>query len=209
MRAFAASMMLALSGGAACQCDGVEQVIEGMESVRNGPFYHELRAFISYNDLVDTIPGELIPVLGKPDGRDRVIFDGEGVLVTISQTLFDSTRHTITWHTGDQRYACGIDGKRFWGTDGDLPREELADLSVIIDGENVTIPRDASSDLYNPNLWSLHGKQRELHIYPQVARSKDRKRVYVHMTNSDGAGGYDVVWIFLQGKYQRRVVDMP
>lgn len=209
MRWTIAPFLLATASHAFAQCDRSESVIESLGSVKDERIRHEVGKFITYDRDKDTAAVTLINVPGRPVGRERLIFDGQGVLLAISRAPFDSTRHTITWDPGNNRYACGIDGRSFWGTDGDLPSQEISELSVSVDGKRTEIPHKEWSDLFNPNLWSLHGKEDRPHLYAEVARSADRKRVYVHMTNSDGAGGYDVVWILINGKYARRVVDRP
>lgn len=203
------SITIAWMGSVAGQCGQFTHLLEGLSSVGDAMLRHEVATFIPYDAEGDTSRADLIAVSGEPDGRERVILDGTGVHVTIERAPFDSTKHTLTWDRGSQRYLCAIDGRKFHGTDGDAPFAQISGLRVRIDGKEVAVPDSAWTDLYNPNLWGVRGKERTLHLYAEAARSKGREHVFVHMTNSDGAGGYDVVWILVHGKYRQRVVSMP
>ena len=39
-----------------------------------------------------------------------------------------------------------------------------------------------------------------------VSYDKTHKRWFIRATNSDGAGGYEVIWVFEQGGYKKRFV---
>ena len=89
-----------------------------------------------------------------------------------------------------------IDGKTFYGTDGEKPHTEIASVSLTINGDSISIPNRAWNDLYEPDLHNL-----------EVYSSQDKHRIYILMSNSDGAGAYDLAWCIVNGKYIRRVVD--
>ena len=69
-------------------------------------------------------------------------------------------------------------------------------MTISINRENIAMPRDSYRDIYEPNLTNLE-------IY------WDKKgNIYLYMPdNSDGAGGYDVVWIITNGELVKRYVD--
>jgi hypothetical protein len=74
---------------------------------------------------------------------------------------------------------------------------ELISLSVTVDGRKWSIPKRAYGDLLNPNLDKQHDT---------ATLSRDGKSLAVKMENSDGAGSYNVRWIFRRnGTYSRRV----
>jgi hypothetical protein len=93
-------------------------------------------------------------------------------------------------------YVDKIDGKKPWGVDGDLPTKEIYNISLKINGKAITIPFESYNDIYQPRLENLN-------IY------FDKKgNFYFYMPgNSDGAGGYDVVWVINNGKLIKRYVD--
>jgi uncharacterized protein YgiM (DUF1202 family) len=88
-----------------------------------------------------------------------------------------------------------VDGHGVHGTDGEAPRKTLS-LTVTIDGKPVTLPAEATRDLYEPNLETL-----KLLTAPKPAET-----TLVILENSDGAGAYCVAWSFTKGNYTGRVV---
>ncbi len=188
------------------QC-GDPIILEGSSSLTNARLQNEVHMLVEYSEVHDTVPVHLVDVPGTVDGEDRVRFQGEGVTVTIQSARFDSTKHQINYTP--HHYVCTIDGRPILGTDGEVPREGIQALSVAIDGTSVQLPDSAWKDLFNPNLYAMPARSHAVRWYDHVVRSSDRDHVLVHMTNSDGAGGYDVVWIFVKGAYFRRVIEMP
>lgn len=91
-----------------------------------------------------------------------------------------------------------VDGREIWGTDGTLPTKTLV-LSVKIDGKAVTLPPEATHDLYQPNVETLS----------IITPGKTEEQAVVVMWNSDGAGGYMVAWSFVKGKYAGRTIFVP
>ena len=74
---------------------------------------------------------------------------------------------------------------------------ELLQLSVTVDGKKWRVPRSAYSDLLDPNLDKEHVK---------ASLSRDGKILILRMSNSDGAGSYNVRWAFTpQGMRSRKV----
>ena len=89
-----------------------------------------------------------------------------------------------------------IDGKQPWGIDGNLPTREIYKIVLLINKVQVEIPFESYNDLYQPNVENL-----QIHY--------DKKGIiYLYMpNNSDGAGGYDIVWVVSNGKLIKRYID--
>ena len=88
-----------------------------------------------------------------------------------------------------------IDGKRFWGTDGEIPRTIISSVKLLNKGLPIDIPKNAFQDLYEPSLRTLSICFDGINTF------------YVRMDNSDGAGAYTVIWVFKNGKYIGRYID--
>lgn len=88
-----------------------------------------------------------------------------------------------------------IDGKFFWGTDGEIPTIATASVKVFLNGASISIPENAYDDLYEPRTDTI-----------SLVKLPDGV-VYIKMFNSDGAGAYAVIWIFKDGKYYGRYID--
>ncbi|HEX2751421.1 MAG TPA: SH3 domain-containing protein [Verrucomicrobiales bacterium] len=88
-----------------------------------------------------------------------------------------------------------VDGHEIHGTDGTVPQKSLS-LTVTVDGKAVTVPAEATRDLFEPNMETL-----KLLTPPKAGGP-----TLVVMENSDGAGAYCVAWTFTNGSYTGRVV---
>ncbi|MBL0128557.1 MAG: hypothetical protein IPP83_14130 [Flavobacteriales bacterium] len=210
LRATLAFVVTPLASGLFAQCPERDS-LEYLNTIRSSTIKYEVMSLIPW--VWEYEGKEQKPLMNRIQGLalsdDEVRFEGRGVRVQISQQPFDSLKAKIGYGSTDSyRFVCAINGAPFWGTDGDRPTRMLSGLSVTIDGGMVEIPRRAWSDLYQPNLCFVDGNGKP-YCDCVVARSADNKRVYVHMSNSDGAGGYTVTWIFINGRYVRRVLEGP
>lgn len=91
-----------------------------------------------------------------------------------------------------------IDGKNPLGVDGGLPRKEV--VSVLITSEEggfLDLPEAAIKGIFEPNFSSTY-------IY-----ANDPEWVVIMMRNSDGAGGYTVIWMIENGEYVSRKIILP
>jgi hypothetical protein len=148
---------------------------------------------------------ELKEIPLKSCADNSVEFQGDGVNVMIEKMAFDTTSHQLGY---TDHFLNLIDGKVFWGTDGGVPREKLKSVVVMFGNNRLSLSKTAIEALYEPNLcYRIHNGRKFDSRPPKVFRSLDKKTVYIFMMNSDGAGGYEVTWIFQNGKYLRRVVD--
>ena len=93
-----------------------------------------------------------------------------------------------------------IDGKPFWGTDGEMPREEYKNIQIYINGKQVFIPKSAYDDLYEPTFYTENNS---------VYYDKELDSYYIVATNSDGAGAYMVCWQIEKGVYKGRKIGIP
>ena len=124
--------------------------------------------------------------------KDSSIFKNDSLIVVVRKTLFNVHKHKLK---GKPNFISSIDGKPFWGTDGGIPKQAISSVTVKINGQPIFIPKDAFDDLYEPNLENL-----SVGFGPQST-------IYILMLNSDGAGGYTVIWTIKNNKYQKRYID--
>lgn len=130
---------------------------------------------------------------GAPDkdGNAARVKSG-GMEAKVTASPFVAAEHKIT---KNKEIVKQVDGHAIWGTDGDLPKKTLA-LTLTVDGKPVTLPAEATHDLYEPNMESL----------ALLTPGKPGEHALVVMQNSDGAGGYTVVWAIAAGKYVGRTI---
>ncbi len=118
-----------------------------------------------------------------------------GLKVTAGEAPFDRSKHRISRTKEDLVL---VDGRFPWGQDGGMPQREVR-LEIALHGKKIDLPKEALENLYEPNVGSL------ALLTPGTAD----KQAFIVMSNSDGAGGYVVVWAIKDGKYLNRVVFNP
>ena len=152
-----------------------------------------------YNDRVKWI--EKLPKIAKGIARgNTIVFEGKEIQVTLATEKFDKDKHSFKYHKEYRDVIEKIDGKPFWGTDGNMPKREYKSIEVKIRGKQVSIPQSVYSDLYQPNLYT------DLNF---VYYDKDNDILYIVALNGDGAGAYTVCWQIEKGVYKGRKVGIP
>lgn len=105
-----------------------------------------------------------------------------GVVLSLEQVPFSAAKHRITRKRG---VVVRIDGKEFWGKDGDLPRCELKSARARIGDRSFELPVDG---LFEPLLPA----QEETRSRCGSRTGPDGTRIRCDF--SDMAGAYRVVW---------------
>ena len=135
-------------------------------------------------------------------GNDYMIFEGEGLRGTVKIAPFSPDGHRLDY---DEKYLIKIDKKPYYGDYGTVPRTYIKEVTLTVDGDTVSIPPAAYSDLYNLHLTYIsQGAQRTTNA---IYRTRDGKRIYFYLFSKDDTGSYEVTWIFEDKKFVRRVLD--
>ncbi|NIG55479.1 SH3 domain-containing protein [Chitinophaga sp. Cy-1792] len=133
-------------------------------------------------------------IAGMPAGKatykslDSLVLQLGNIKVVIVRIPFVAARHKL--HYSNQRQLDRIDGLDFWGTDGGLPQTAYKAITIITGKKEYKLPAAALQSLFNPSLHMVA-------IHEDAAA----ERLYVSSYNSDGAGGYTVLWCIEHGKY--------
>ena len=152
-----------------------------------------------YNDRVKWIHN--FPQIAKGIAKgNTIVFEGKEIQVVLSTEKFDKSKHSFKYHKEYRDIIEKIDGKLFWGTDGNMPKREYKSIEVKIRGKQVFIPQSAYSDSYQPNLYT------DLNF---VYYDKDSDILYIVANNGDGAGAYMVCWQIEKGVYKGRKIGIP
>ena len=152
-----------------------------------------------YNDRVKWIE-ELPKVAKGVEKKNAIHFSGKDIQVALSTEKFDKSKHSFKYHKEYRDMIEKIDGKPFWGTDGEMPREEYKNIQIYINGKQVFIPKSAYDDLYEPTFYTENNS---------VYYDKELDSYYIVATNSDGAGAYMVCWQIEKGIYKGRKIGIP
>lgn len=149
-------------------------------------------------------PATLILMAASMLCSGQTIDLGNGIKIIGNVIQFDSTHHQITrCAVPDWSYkpVCLIDGTPFFGHDLDieLPRMQLASLSVSIDGQIVNLE---VSGMFNPNGYEpLRPGQFKM------KQSDGYNAIDVIGLFSDGAGTYVAVWKVMAGGSIRTLIS--
>ena len=152
-----------------------------------------------YNDRVKWIHN--FPQIAKGIAKgNTIVFEEKEIQVVLSTEKFDKSKHSFKYHKEYRDVIEKIDGKLFWGTDGNMPKREYKSIEVKIRGKQVSIPKSAYSDLYESYLYTE---------FNSVHYDKDSDTLYIVALNGDGAGAYMVCWQIEKGVYKGRKVGIP
>jgi hypothetical protein len=145
-----------------------------------------------YNDRLILISSyENVPLLTKD--KSKAVLRNDSLQVVLTQQNFDRTKHKFTYNKEYKDQILLIDNRKYWGTDGGLPKTEYKSIDVYLGQTKVTLPESALENLYEVSLNNS-----------QVNYDKANDIIYIHSMNSDGAGGYEVVWKIEKGVYKER-----
>ena len=152
-----------------------------------------------YNDRVKWIHN--FPQIAKGIAKgNTIVFEGKEIQVVLSTEKFDKSKHSFKYHKEYRDVIEKIDGKLFWGTDGNMPKREYKSIEVKIRGKQVSIPQSAYNDLYESYLYTE---------FNSVHYDKDNDILYIVANNGDRAGAYMVCWQIEKGVYKGRKVGIP
>lgn len=136
---------------------------------------------------IDNFPS--IPM--TKDNENMVVLSDGKITITITKGKFDHKKHKLQFYK--DKFLTEIDGMTFLGTDGGIPEWEYKSVEILHNGKKILIPAEGLKALYQPNLNNT-----------VVNYDQKNETIYIHSANSDGAGGYNVLWIIKKGTYMKR-----
>lgn len=96
---------------------------------------------------------------------------------------FEKGNHIIE---KEKDFVTKIDGRTIWGTDGNYPKQEIKNIDLVLKGKNVDIHR-----VFYMNLFEC---------YDDIPVYKKGSTYFVYQFCSDGAGGYELLWVIDEKK---------
>lgn len=95
----------------------------------------------------------------------------------------------------DDKWISKINGRRYYGTDGETPKIEVKSIEIIMGGKEISVPKILFSDLFEcSNKFEVY-KYLDAYIVDQW--------------NSDGAGGYGITWLIDSDGVKQRLIFIP
>ncbi|WP_426483969.1 hypothetical protein [Flavobacterium sp. 2] len=147
-----------------------------------------------YKDRVQYLSEFAVIPLVK-ETKNQVIFKKDGFDISIESKNFESNSAKLTFLEKDKSILKKINGKDFWGTDGGIPKKAYKSITVVIDKKTIELPKNSFDDLFEPSLYNT-----------KINYDKKNDMLYISSSNSDGAGGYEIVWVIEKGKYKERKI---
>ena len=131
----------------------------------------------------------ILPMDKMPDKFERTVTDASVELTAKNINAKIEIRHLTQEEIG----VLSEDGC-IWGTDMGNPRNVISNVQLTLNGTTIQVPAGEYEDLYRATLNKSYIKTH-------------KNFTFLIMSNSDAAGFYEVIWIFEDGKYQRRYIN--
>lgn len=127
------------------------------------------------------------------DSSAKILFDTISIIVTTEN--FNPKGKAFTYSKAYPNVIEHINGKPYYGTDGEMPTTQYASIEVIMRNKTIELPAQALENLYEPNLkhtWAYYDSKNDT--------------IFIEAFNSDGAGGYMVMWKIEKGIYKEKAI---
>jgi hypothetical protein len=153
----------------------------------------ELNGYV-YKDRYQFVSGFPALTVSKKTATS-ITLKKDTIEVIITQSKFHKKKHTFTYLKEYPDQLELIDNKKYWGTDGGMPTSQFENMVIKVGQKTIKLPKSALEGLYEPNLYNA-----------EVNYDKASDIFYIQTMNSDGAGGYEVIWKVEKGTYKDRLV---
>ena len=150
-----------------------------------------------YNDRVKWI--HKFPQIAKGIVKgSTMVFEGKEIQVILTSGKFDKSKHSFEYFKDSPTGIEVIDDELPYGTDGKMPTTEYRTIVINIHGKQVSLPKDAYSDLYEPTFLTDHNS---------VYYDKESDILYIVANNNYAERPYKVCWQIEKGVYKGRKVS--
>ena len=145
-----------------------------------------------YNDRVKWI--HKFPIIAKGIAKgNTIVFEGKEIQVVLTSGKFDKSKHSFEYFKDSSTGIEVIDDALLYGTDGKMPTTEYRSIVINIHGKQVSLPKDAYSDLYQPTFLTDHNS---------VYYDKESDILYIVANNNYADRPYKVCWQIERGVYK-------
>ena len=151
-----------------------------------------------YNDRVKWI--HKFPIIAKGIAKgNTIVFEGKEIQVVLTSGKFDKSKHSFEYFKDSSTGIEVIDDPALlYGNDGKMPTTEYRSIVINIHGKQVSLPKDAYSDLYEPTFLTDHNS---------VYYDKESDILYIVANNNYADRPYKVCWQIEKGSYKGRKVS--
>lgn len=159
-------------------------------------YYKNNKSFSGYiyNDRFKRI-AEFKEIKRKSINTNEVVLSNDSIEIKVTKATFEPKKHHFTYSKENKKVITLIDKKHYYGTDGEVPKTQYEAVQVKINDKLIQLPKSATENLYEPSLQNI-----------TVHHDEKSNTIYIDAINSDGAGGYVVVWKIKNGKFDDRYI---
>jgi hypothetical protein len=152
----------------------------------NGYLYRDRLKFISTYESIPLTIG---------DSMAGPIFSKDSITITVAIQMVAQGKYHYSYSKQNPTQIELIDGKQYWGMDGEAPTKEYCSIIIHLGARTIELPRVALSNLFEPSAY-----------HTKINYDRQNDILYISSENSDGAGGYSVVWRVEKGEYSNRYI---
>ena len=138
-------------------------------------------------DGYDSIPVELWD-------EDVAVHHKDSIKIRLTRQKFNKANYRFSYYKNTPNEIELINGKIFWGTDGEVPETEYKSIVIIVGSRKITLPKIALANLFTPDIG-----------HEDVYYDRRNDIFYIHARNwRNAAASYDVIWRVVKGVYTDR-----
>ena len=155
---------------------------------------NEKSGFIYKDRLLDLNQFKEIQSVAIADG---ILFKSRDFELKLTTKPFNKNIHKLTYHG---QALTKIEGKLVYGTDGRLPKVAYKTIELKYKDRISVFPANSFTNFFEPNLYDN---------FTRLYIDTNDNTMYLIAVNSDGAGGYLVIWTITDFKYKSHWVSIP
>lgn len=153
----------------------------------------EYNGYVYADRLKNVYDFKKIGVAKQSNSETKLQADSVSVIASVKS--FNKKGRKISYYKDNGTMIEKIDGKRYLGTDGEIPKTEYNSIVCIIGKRKVILPPATLENLFEPELHSLEANY-----------DAANDILYIQTMNGDGAGSYQALWVIEKGKYKDRLI---
>lgn len=147
-----------------------------------------------YKDRLMPVSGFTAFEIAAKD-NNSITLKKDSIKVILTEQQFIRGQHKLSFFKEYKDQLEFVDNKKYWGTDGGIPKTAYQSITVFIGQRKIKLPKNALENLYEISLSNT-----------QVNYDKAKDILYIQSMNSDGAGSYEVIWKIEKGIYKKRFI---
>ncbi|MBL4716080.1 MAG: hypothetical protein JKX95_05545 [Bacteroidia bacterium] len=205
-RLYCILLVLVIVWGNVCAQDGQQYKVRIYDDEEE--LVDTIMSFVALEEVLHLFGGFNYPTLDHGILGDSVsrLFN-DTVEFKIYKAKFDSSKYESVEFYDDLNHIGSVNGKKVWGTDGGIPQWAIEKMEFKRNDRVVNIPTVSYIDLFEPNIgcyYVTHSKSDWCYTKGYIT---DRNKLIISMSNSDAAGGYEVIFVFnMDGELENRAV---